>query len=105
MKISFKDDVLPITGVGSMLGIVICLILFVWIDSEVASKIIARFGITFGIIALVSILLGRIFYIQKNENKLKPDVKYHDGKTCMMCKKPKENDGHTCCEECAGVAF
>lgn len=27
------------------------------------------------------------------------------GKTCMMCKNPKENDGHTCCEECAGVAF
>ena len=24
---------------------------------------------------------------------------------CMMCKQPKENDGHTCCEECAGVAF
>lgn len=39
MKISFKEDVLPITGVGSMLGIVICLILFVWIDSEFADKI------------------------------------------------------------------
>ena len=27
------------------------------------------------------------------------------GLTCMMCRKPKENDGHTCCEECAGLAF
>jgi len=27
------------------------------------------------------------------------------GLTCMMCRKPKDNDGHTCCEECAGLAF
>ena len=27
------------------------------------------------------------------------------GLTCMMCRKPKQNDGHTCCEECAGLAF
>ena len=27
------------------------------------------------------------------------------GKTCMMCRKEKENDGHTCCEDCGGVAF
>jgi len=27
------------------------------------------------------------------------------GLTCMMCRKPKENDGHTCCEECTGLAF
>jgi hypothetical protein len=27
------------------------------------------------------------------------------GLTCMMCRKPKENDVHTCCEECAGLAF
>lgn len=27
------------------------------------------------------------------------------GLTCMMCRKPKENDGHTCCEECVGLAF
>lgn len=25
--------------------------------------------------------------------------------TCMMCRKPKMDDGHTCCEECAGLAF
>ena len=27
------------------------------------------------------------------------------GLTCMMCRKPKQNDGHTCCEECASLAF
>ena len=27
------------------------------------------------------------------------------GLTCMMCRKPKQNDGHICCEECAGLAF
>jgi hypothetical protein len=27
------------------------------------------------------------------------------GLTCMMCRKLKEDDGHTCCEECAGLAF
>jgi hypothetical protein len=57
MKISFKDDVLPITGVGSMLGIVLCLISFAWIDSEIIAKIISKLGITFGIIALISLML------------------------------------------------
>lgn len=27
------------------------------------------------------------------------------GLTCMMCRKPKKNDGHTCCDDCAGLAF
>ena len=27
------------------------------------------------------------------------------GLTCMMCRQPKEKDGHTCCEDCAGLAF
>jgi len=27
------------------------------------------------------------------------------GLTCMMCRKPKENDGHSCCEDCGGLAF
>ena len=39
-----------------------------------------------------------------------PDVvgrseQLESGLTCMMCRKPKDNDGHTCCEECAGLAF
>ena len=39
-----------------------------------------------------------------------PDVvlrreQLESGLTCMMCRKPKHNDGHTCCEECAGLAF
>lgn len=74
MKISFKDDVLPITGVGSMLGIVICLILFVWVDSEMVAKILSKLGITFGIIALISILLGRMYVqIEKKENSKDTD--------------------------------
>jgi hypothetical protein len=27
------------------------------------------------------------------------------GLTCMMCRKPKEKDGHSCCEDCGGLAF
>ena len=27
------------------------------------------------------------------------------GLTCMMCRKEKENDGHSCCEDCGGIAF
>ena len=33
------------------------------------------------------------------------EVKFESGLTCMMCRQPKENDGHTCCEDCAGLAF
>jgi len=53
-------------------------------------------------------------YIIDLENEAK-QLRKHDvvgrseqlesGLTCMMCRKPKENDGHTCCEECAGLAF
>jgi len=38
------------------------------------------------------------------ESQLKSE-QLESGITCMMCRKPKENDGHTCCEECAGLAF
>ena len=33
------------------------------------------------------------------------EVKFESGLTCMMCRQPKEKDGHTCCEDCAGLAF
>jgi hypothetical protein len=44
------------------------------------------------------------------ENCSIPDVvgqskQLESGKSCMMCRKEKENDGHTCCEDCGGVAF
>jgi hypothetical protein len=49
------------------------------------------------------------------KNHLTEQLRIHDvvgqseqlesGKTCMMCRKEKENDGHTCCEDCCGVAF
>lgn len=26
-------------------------------------------------------------------------------KTCFMCGVKKDNDGHTCCEDCGGVSF
>jgi hypothetical protein len=74
MKISFKDDVLPIAGAGSMLGIVLCLIAFVWIDSEMIAKIISKFGITFGIIALVSLMLSRM-YVQIEKKDKSKDAK------------------------------
>ena len=57
-----------------MLGIVICLILFVWVDSEMVAKILSKLGITFGIIALISILLGRMYVqIEKEENSKDTD--------------------------------
>ena len=33
------------------------------------------------------------------------EVRFESGLTCMMCREPKEKDGHTCCEDCAGLAF
>ena len=28
---------------------------------------------------------------------------FEDGLTCLMCRKPKEKDGQSCCEDCGGL--
>lgn len=46
-------------------------------------------------------LINKLFI----HNVVGNEVKFESGKTCMMCRRPKENDGHTCCEDCGGLAF
>jgi len=52
-------------------------------------------------------IMNKFFKTLKNEVKTLNDssIEYENGLTCMMCRKSKLNDGHTCCEECAGLAF
>jgi len=44
---------------------------------------------------------GKTQTINGNEDKQEKRNK----EICMMCRGKKEDDGHTCCEECAGIAF
>jgi len=40
-----------------------------------------------------------IFNVVWRREPLKSDSK------CLMCEKQKPNDGHSCCEDCGGIAF
>lgn len=50
-------------------------------------------------------MIRRLLELLKLIKPRQPHLQQTDVTRCFMCRNEKPNDGHTCCEDCAGVAF
>ena len=59
-KLTFKDKIIPIIGLGSIAGFVVCVLIFIWAESATLLKLVAKIAGTLGIVAIISIKVGKI---------------------------------------------
>ena len=59
-KLTFKDQILPAVGLWSIAGFIVCVLIFIWADSATLLKLVSKIAGTLGIVAIISIQVGKI---------------------------------------------